>query len=155
MTSPSSARPRPARAAHNVPPPPSPPIAAPCDCVSMSAPFPFLVGDTLPDREPPAAAQEALPEAIAHGELRHVAPDGARRADAQRHTDVPAQPRRLVGVPGTAVVEERRYAHAHQPPDVVRHEHPILDGEPGHAGPRELVDAEHARPFVVVAEIER
>src|SRR2546422_11284115 len=38
---------------------------------------------------------------------RHVAADGARRADAQRHAEVPSQPRRLVHVPGTTVVEER------------------------------------------------
>src|SRR3989449_5408530 len=86
---------------------------------------------------------------------RHVAADGARRAEAQRHAEVPSQPRRLVRVPGTTVVEERRDTHAHQPPHVVRHQHPILDGKPGHAGTRELVDAEHARSLVVAPEIEQ
>src|SRR2546425_8553343 len=136
MISPISARPRPTRAAHSV----ASPVPAPCDCISMGPPFPRSVSHTLADREPPATARESLPEAIADGELRYVAADGARRAEAQRHAEVPSQPRRLVRVPGTTVVEERRDTHAHQPPHVVRHQHPILDGKPGHAGTRELVD---------------
>src|SRR3989449_11090627 len=102
MISPISARPRPTRAAHSV----ASPVPAPCDCISMGPPFPRSVSHTLADREPPATARETLPEAIADGELRHVAPDGARRADAQRHAEVPSQPRRLVHVPGTPLVPQ-------------------------------------------------
>src|SRR5438093_13355897 len=107
MISPISARPRPTRAAYSV----ASPVPPPWDCISIGPPFPRSVSHTLADREPPATARETLPEAIADGELRHVAADGARRADAQRHAEVPSQPRRLVHVPGTTVVErseERR-----------------------------------------------
>src|SRR3989442_12453528 len=112
MISPISARPRPTRAAHSV----ASPVPAPCDCISMGPPFPRSVSHTLADREPPATARETLPEAIADGELRHVAADGARRAEAQRHAEVASQPRRLCLVPGPTPAEDRRATHAHHPP---------------------------------------
>src|SRR5438093_12710848 len=111
MISPISARPRPTRAAYSV----ASPVPPPWDCISIGPPFPRSVSHTLADREPPATARETLPEAIADGELRHVAADGARRADAQRHAEVPSQPRRLVRGPGPTVVEEPHDHHSHNP----------------------------------------
>src|SRR6266516_7719320 len=112
MTGQPAASARPARAAHSV-------AVPPCDCVSMAAPFPPLIGHALADRETPPADRESLAKPITDGELRDVAPYGARRTDAQRHPEVAPQPHPLIRVPGAAVVQERGDAHAQQSPRVV------------------------------------
>src|SRR6266540_1969064 len=147
MITPSPARAKPARATHRVALPPS-------GCISMVAPFPLLVGDAFADRESPPAPRDTFPETVADGELRHIAPDRARRTDPERQADVAAQARGVAREPRASVVEERGHADADQPPHVVRHEHPVFDREPGHARARELVDPEDARPRAVVPEIE-
>src|SRR2546428_8944910 len=116
MISPISARPRPTRAAHSV----ASPVPAPCDCISMGPPFPRSVSHTLADREPPATARETLPEAIADGELRHVAADGPPRPDAQRHPEVPSHPPRPVHPPATTAVHTPRQPPPPQPPHPAR-----------------------------------
>src|SRR6266508_2591942 len=147
MITPSPARAKPARAIHRVALPLS-------GCISMAAPFPLLVGHAFADRESPPAPRETCPETVAHGELRHIAPGGARRPDPERQADVAAQAHGVARAPRASLVEERGHTDADQPPHFVRHEHPVFDREPGHARARELVDPEDARPRAVVPEIE-
>src|SRR6267143_2019016 len=111
------------------------------------------VTNALTDREAPAAAGEPLSEAVADGELRHVAAHGAGRPDPQRHARRAAQTCPLVLVPRAAVVEEWRDANSHEAPRVVGDDQPILEREPHPARAGELVDAEDARPVLRVPQI--
>src|SRR6267378_1267067 len=103
------------------------------------------VTNALTDREAPAAAGEPLSEAVADGELRHVAAHGAGRPDPQRHAHRATETGRLVRVPRSAIVEEWRYPDPHEAPQILRDEQPILEREPYSARAGELVDAEDAR----------
>src|SRR2546429_9189129 len=61
---------------------------------------------------------------------------------------------RLALVPAAAIVEKGRHADAHEAPQLVCNEQSVLEREPRHVRPGELVDAEHARPVLRIPQVE-
>src|SRR5712692_10186212 len=114
----------------------------------------LLERDSLTDRHRPPLSDEGLPEPVADRQLRDVPIGSARGAEPQRQPHIAPLPSALVRVPGPTVVQERRYTHAEQPPQVVLHEDAVLDREPDHPGPGQLVGTEEPGPVLIAPEIE-
>src|SRR5689334_2658857 len=113
-----------------------------------------LVQDIPGRRERPMPAGEALAEAIAERELTYVGDGQSRGAEPEGKTGVPAESRRLVGVPRAAVVEVRCQADAEQPPHFILHDETVLDCDPHLARAREGVRAEQARALRIAPQID-
>src|SRR6267378_2499236 len=110
--------------------------------------------DTLAERDCPPFPCEPRPEPVADRQLRDLSIRRARGAEAQRQPDIAALPGALVRVPRPAVVQERRHPYAQQPPQIVLHEDAMLERQPRHPGPRQLVGTEQAGPVLIAPQIE-
>src|SRR5207237_6295397 len=111
------------------------------------------IGNVPCRSERPVPPAEALAKAIPQRELSDVGDGQPSRAEPEGEPRIPTEPRRLVVVPGAAVVEKRRQSYAEQPPHLVLHDHTVFEREPLHPSACEGVGAEQTGTLTVRPQV--